>query len=783
MHTTATSSVIPTISSILAQHGPAVGVQARAVQGAYADYVQKGLACARENDNGQLFAEAETGTGKTLGYLVAALMDCAVHGSRAIVATHTKALQRQILARNQDGTMSAHCDMAKAIAIVQAQTGKRLSAALRLGRRNFVDDVRAGRVVKALLDNPKLSEEGRESLLAFQDWFEANPGGEFRDYLEAAELDALPEGLQAEDVCISTSTDKKGDAYLAYAAHTQDSREADIVVTNHALLVANAMSFGGLLHAGDRQLGAIIVDECDRLESAAREATSDLLPLQEFRSAVLRWNALHDDGQGTPVLRAIEKTIAFMEGLHSQYAQGGGGGETVVFWEDMPRDTCQKMFVHMKEIHTAIKPVLALHKQETDPDFAEIKDVQEYGQEFMGLFAEVIANERTDVLALRWSPTRHYPSLRRFRLYPARVLKRMWSVWTRMEKDDQDKADKTEETWVELSPEEQALRERMRARALVLTSATVSTPDSTGQLNIVELSNVYGIFAPKNPCHHLHNSGAVFAPKRFGHVKFVFSHTQAPRPFLDAGGDEDLEDHEGEIMRPINPQWVDYTVKGVKAALQQGGRVLVLTNSYRATAPIAQALRDAGLAPIEKTRGNTADFCRRQLVAQPQGVLVTPGAWEGFDLSGEIGSDGQPAKIKHVIITQLPYSRPDGPFQKAMKKFLMQTRGLPEYRAESIVFGQIRSAALRRFKQGFGRGIRSAADSFTLWLTDPRAPRSVCAQNALPPGENRNQQFLYAIPVRFRKSNSGEDPWSTGSVLNPDGTILTDEQMRELEEV
>lgn len=771
----------PTISSILAAHGPAIGAQPRVIQGAYADYVQRGIACARAaGGQGQLFAEAETGTGKTLGYLVAALMDCAEHGSRAIVATHTKALQRQILQRNEDGTLAAGCDMAKAVAIVEAQTGKRLTAALRLGRRNFVDDVRAERVVTALLKKSKRDEEESEILSRFVAWAKEHPGAEIRDFLEEEGLDALPCGIEAEDVCISATTNKKEAAYLAYKAHAEDSRAADIVVTNHALLVANALNGGRLLHDADRDLGVLIVDECDRLESAARSASSDLLPLIDFRTAAAKWNALHEDGRGNEILSAIDQIIAFMDGIFDQYADASGD-ETIVFWEDTSKGVRGHLLERMKSLAESLKPALQMRIDVGDQDAEELKYVQSYGSEFLSLFKEMASTETKDILAMRWSPTRHNPSLRRFRLYPARLLKSMWSVWTNLtpEKDGEDAdAKKDKKDAIPKTQEELDRLERMRAKALILTSATISSPDSTGRLNIVELSNVYGIFAPTNPCAAMHDKGTVFAPDKFGHVKFVFSHTRAPEPFLEAVVADD-----GEKIRKINPDWVAYTVRGIKAAMQQGGRVLVLCNSYRATQPICDALRVAGIAPIEKTRGNTAESCRRQFVGNPNGVFVTPGAWEGFDLSGEKGPDGEPAKIKHVVMTQLPFSRPDGPIQKAMKNFLMKTRGMPESRADGIIYGQIQSAAMRRFKQGFGRGIRSATDSFTFWITDPRAPRSDVAQNALPPGENYNRQFIYAIPARFRKTSTGDSAWSRGSVLDVDGLLMTAESMRELEEI
>lgn len=788
----------PLISDILSSHGPSFGVTPRAIQGAYADFVQKGIACAREHDKGQLFAEAETGTGKTLGYLVAALMDSATHGSRAIVATHTKALQRQIIRREADGTLSPDCDMAKALAIVEAQTGRRLTAALRMGRSNFVDSDLAAEVIRAKLD--KITQDSAsdytpsdiDALERMLDWVEANPGMEWRDFLEGEGLDALPCELDATDIGISDATDREGESYLQYKKHVDDSRDADILVTNHSMLVVNAMRSGSILHDGSRPIGVLVVDECDRLESAASSATSDLLPLGRLRASAVKWNALHEDDRGAALIDAIGHLSGLMADLYKDYATAARKTETIAFWDALTSSARTNMLRLMSAVYQSSKPIAAMRPIAGAVDADALKGLKDYLSEFAGLYAEMKSKEATqNVLALRWSPNRHFPSLRRFRLYPARVLKSMWNVWTKLdgEEGDQDIMGEQAEL-VEMTPEEKAAAKNMRAKALILTSATISTPDASGKLNIVELSSAYGIYNKGNPCHHLHDENAVFAPKDFGHASFVFSHPQGPTPFLKKidvpESDRDTQhDEQGdeEVTTIINTQWVDYTVKGVKAAMQQGGRVLVLTNSYRANEAIAEVLRNAHIQPIEKTRGNTTEGCRREFIAQVNGVYVTPGEWEGFDLSSHMGPDGKPVKIKHVIVTQLPFAKPDGPFKKAMKQFLMKNRGLSEKRADAIVYGMGNSAALRKFKQGFGRGIRSASDSFTFWMTDPRMPRSTVMQNALPPGPICRTQFTYAVPRRFRHAVMGGSAWQRGSALLLDGTLMTEAQAAELMEV
>src|SRR3954454_6660134 len=67
------------------------GFEPRAEQAALADAVERALAGGEH-----LVAEAGTGTGKSLGYLIPALES----GRRVVVATATKALQEQLLAKD-----------------------------------------------------------------------------------------------------------------------------------------------------------------------------------------------------------------------------------------------------------------------------------------------------------------------------------------------------------------------------------------------------------------------------------------------------------------------------------------------------------------------------------------------------------------------------------------------------------------------------------------------------------------------------------------------------------
>lgn len=764
-------------SKVLKTFGPDVGLLDNKTQQAYADFVSQGIAAARapqaHHVGGQLFAEAETGSGKTIGYLVAAGLDCVQHGCRAIVATHTLSLQRQIINFDDAGNIAPDCDMSKAIALVEKATGRRLTAALRFGRRNFADADRVQTVVERMLrGKSKRRDHLRHDLEALASWALANPGGEFRDFLEDEGMDNLPGGLAQEDICVDADSDRKGPSWLAYRSHASKALSADIVVTNHALLIRQALSskIPILVEQHDtRKVGALVVDECDRLESAAVSATSDLLPLMQFRGVVAQWNMAYPDGRAQSALRAATALYDMMYGLHDDlHGEAQDGQESLSFWDDLPKSLRGKITDALRALGTALTPLMTSPPLDDDEDGAQA-GVRDYARSLAAFWETIHDEDGKGIAALRWSPDRRYPSMRTMRLHPARVLKAMWRTWTVVAPDAEEAKSKPT---ADLFPLEAKGRDDpRRAAALVLTSATISAPTKHGKADTTEMSQTYGIWPASNACDSLNRQGMIFAPTTFGSVDLVLSDPGAAPVYLE----ETSSAEDGEQQRDINPAWVEYVARMTLAAFRQGGRCMVLTNSYRTTEMIGAALRRVGIDPIEKTRAMLQTTAVRRFAAQPNGVFVTPGSWEGLDLSQHIGPDGLPAKIKHIVMTQIPFARADGAYGAALKRHLMR-HGRSAETATGILYAMAQSAALRKARQGFGRGIRGPSDSFTLLVADVRFPRPmtpIVAAMPATPGVRTLSGFANIIPLRFRKSLTGDETaWDSARVFKVDGTLV-----------
>jgi ATP-dependent DNA helicase DinG len=212
------------------------GYEPRAEQAALAAAVEHAL-----DTNEHLLAEAGTGVGKSLAYLVPALHS----GRRVVVATATKALQEQLLDKD--------------VPVAAAVAGRRVTVAVLKGRQNYL----CRRQLQGF--QPFLLAEGRDARAweAMQGWLDETETGD-RAELALEPSDALWSELAVgADRCSGRRCAFHGTCF-AEAARGRAS-EADLVIVNHALYFAHLASGGGVLPEHD----AVVFDEAHRLEESA----------------------------------------------------------------------------------------------------------------------------------------------------------------------------------------------------------------------------------------------------------------------------------------------------------------------------------------------------------------------------------------------------------------------------------------------------------------------------------------------------------------------------------
>ncbi len=196
-----------------------------------------------------LVAEAGTGTGKSLAYLIPALAS----GQRVVVSTATKALQDQLLTKD--------------VPLAAAALGRELNVAVLKGRQNYLcrNALQGfGLLGAQLFDRP----EDAAAFEAMQGWIDATETG------DRAELETEPPQLVWGEIAVGADRCLGRLCAFAGTCFSEAARDraarAELVITNHALYFADL----GLRSRTDApavlpEHDAVVFDEAHRLEESA----------------------------------------------------------------------------------------------------------------------------------------------------------------------------------------------------------------------------------------------------------------------------------------------------------------------------------------------------------------------------------------------------------------------------------------------------------------------------------------------------------------------------------
>ncbi len=207
----------------------------------------------------ELLVEAGTGTGKTFAYLVPAMNA----GTRVILSTGTKALQDQLFNRD--------------LPIVAQSLGLKVHAALLKGRANYLC---RHRLEQALSDG-RLPREEIYRLGQIRTWAAQTQSGDRAELAEVPEDDPIwPLVTSTTENCLGSGCPHFERCFVVQAR--QQAKEADLVVVNHHLLLADLAlkqeGFGEILPGA----GAFILDEAHQLPELAGQFFSEKLSYRQL---------------------------------------------------------------------------------------------------------------------------------------------------------------------------------------------------------------------------------------------------------------------------------------------------------------------------------------------------------------------------------------------------------------------------------------------------------------------------------------------------------------------
>ncbi|GAB3274962.1 ATP-dependent DNA helicase [Sinomonas notoginsengisoli] len=304
----------------------AMGGQQREGQHEMARQVTKAI-----DEGRHLLVQAGTGTGKSLAYLVPLIAHAQTSDRPAVVATATLALQAQIVGR----------DIPRLLEAVNPELERPIDVALVKGRSNYL--------CRHKLEGGFPADEPAEGALFAlgEDTAVAHPGAgpttqlgrevarlrEWAEETETGDRDDLVPGVsdRAWRQVSVTALECLGAQKCPFAAECfselarKHGTEADIVVTNHAMLAINAFEGLNVLPEYD----VVVVDEAHELADRVTGAVSAQLSSQMIQAAAssarrhcsIPVDALHTAAAALEVSLTSAPTGLLARGLNEEQAQ------------------------------------------------------------------------------------------------------------------------------------------------------------------------------------------------------------------------------------------------------------------------------------------------------------------------------------------------------------------------------------------------------------------------------------------------------------------------------
>lgn len=557
-----------------------------------------------------LAVQAGTGTGKSLAYLVPSLRHAVRTGNTVVVSTATIALQRQLVDRDLPQLASALADA----------LGRRPRFAILEGRANYLCLNKINGSAPEDPPNTELFDAFAASRLEREvqritRWAQTTTTGERADLQPGVSGRAWRQVSVSARECPGKARCPSGGDCFAERARAA-CRQADIVVTNHALLAIDAINGRQVLP--DHEV--VIVDEAhelvDRVTSAA---TAELSPTS-LAIAARRCAKLADQ-------RAVDRLLATVDAWQALLDAVPAGR-----WDRLPSGAGATLVA----IRDAAATLAAALPSGGDADTAAAASL-----------AQAAVDETHDT-AQRILAT--------FGDGPTAGRDVVWLTDT----DERGAARRS----LHLAPLSVAglLRTRLFGSAtVVLTSATLQVGGSFSALaanwglpaqpadapHDPALAN--GAAPPQDTDDALHwnalDVGSPFDHARHG-ILYVAKHLPTPG------------------RNGLQPEYLDEIERLIRAA---GGRTLGLFSSTRAAATAAETLRERLPTPLLCQGDDTTAALVRRFADDPATSLFgTLSLWQGVDVPGP--------SLSLVILDRIPFPRPDDPLLAARQRAI-ESRG------------------------------------------------------------------------------------------------------------
>lgn len=668
------------------------GYEPRAEQLRMAEAVAGTLAA-----RGTLLVEAGTGVGKSFAYLAPVIERCMAHGERAVISTHTISLQEQLLEKDIPLLHEA---------VSAAGWEGAFKAVLVKGRGNYLS-IRRLKLASARQQKLLGESASLRSLHVIEDWAYHTSDGSLST-LPPIERPGVWDRVQSDSGnCMGRKCPHYRECF--YQNARREMEDATLLVCNHALFfsdLALRAQQAGFLPSYQH----VVLDEAHMVEEVAGEHFGRSLAEGRVRRLLTtlfhprtRKGALADlelttgdaasiDRAIELVLRADEASRRFFESVESVVRDASPGGR----WSRGPASTRLRAPRAVENLLTPAMNELALRLKGLKEDAS--KEADRFELNAYALRAASIADDADALLeqalpgCAYWAEvstgsaeggSRVRVSLAGAPVDVAPVLREHLFAGL----DDGDDGETTA-----LAP------------SVVLTSATLATRSASSDEPAERREAAFAHAMARLGCE---GAGTLQLGSPFVHAQQVelFVDVSMPSP-REAQG----ERAEGAGGGRGGGFYEDLVARILDHLIATDGGAFVLFTSFAALNACADRL-EGPLGALEmpmlaQGRGVPRGELLARFREDERSVLLGAASfWQGVDVRGR--------GLRNVIITKLPFDPPDRPLTEARLERIRERGGDP-FREESL------PRAVIRFKQGFGRLIRSSEDHGRVVVLDPR---------------------------------------------------------------
>jgi len=668
------------------------------------------------NQNTVALIEAGTGTGKTLAYLIPALLWAVRNDQRVVISTNTINLQEQLIKKD--------------IPLLQRHAATEFSACLVKGRGNYL----CLRKLEGALDEPSLfPDKGAEELQAIASWSETTRSGCLSDLSFHPSRDVWDDLRCEADQCGRSRCPQFSRCFF-YKVR-RDAASARILVVNHALLLADIAlrrESGYDAVAILPPFTRLIIDEAHHLEESATGALS----VRISRSGLLRQLARLAPGGGRAgILAVLNARIGkeLPEELDGLYQELSGLIEVAL----MPQ-THELAASVDRELDWLVQALQQEPQAGDDQRGGELKRritpevrstafwlqlqarLQRLGEKLSELSAGMGALDR----AAAKLPEKIRQGLDGWLTDAFGIGQRLAGVARELDwfcQDDQDSC-----RWLETK-----LTSRGSQATICVAPLDVAEPIKTSLLDpipTVVLTSATLTVGGSFGYLRQRTGLDLLEPERLQELALASPFDYAEQSLV--GIPRDLPDPTSSAFRqPL----VDAVLRAVSIA--RGGAFVLFTSFdlLRQThAALKEALEQQGITVLRQGEGGG----RHQLLAlfrkEHHAVLFgTDSFWEGVDVKGDA--------LRLVIIVRLPFQVPTEPVQQARAERITALGGDP-FREMSV------PQAVLKLRQGFGRLIRSRTDRGAVLILDSRIVT-----------KNYGKRFLKSLPAAAQLIGSSDE--------------------------